>query len=586
MVLAIATPAMALIWEPHTPGFAGCPGSGQVLWEFTEPGCMPTSDVADPPYFFDPDVPNPTFGTSYTDGGPVVGWTWSGGVYTVNGEDGLNQPIPDRGDKQYMRMYFEIVHTIKESDDPSLIGFAMELWNRLDWPGCPTGANLIGDYDGYYFEPPTETFDLGGGWHQTYWVYDFSTDGSVGTQTFPDLHEATHTAALFGMLDEGDVTPFDMEEVYINYIWYNDADGSDIPIEDCVVLYESGKQPLIVDVNDIPVYEPKDTGGPPPAGPTDGQLQVSLAWPPGEGLGYPAFTATVVVDPDPNQEHVGSADFSFTKPVPPDPNGNVTLYFTQANWSQYQNVHVKATKDLLREGPETFKVEFTVTIDIADCNFGGPGCDPVTQTKGIKVVDNDIPFISAVPNAFALSEDDPCTPVCFNVRLSHLPTDDVYVLVVAEEWAFEEEMFIIDPSYEPATDPNKMKFTSGNYAVNQQICVYARDNDWLTEAWTQFIGGVVILTPYSEDVRYRVDWLQPDPYGFPIEVDDSGGEAEETIVNVLVEDNDCGSVGYPPYDVNEDCYVGLSEVATLYGQWLFCTDPYDDADACDKLWNF
>jgi hypothetical protein len=50
MVLAIATPAMALVWEPHTQGFAGCEGSGQVLWEFTEPGCMPTSAVANPPY--------------------------------------------------------------------------------------------------------------------------------------------------------------------------------------------------------------------------------------------------------------------------------------------------------------------------------------------------------------------------------------------------------------------------------------------------------------------------------------------------------------------------------------------------------
>ncbi len=292
MVLAIATPAMALEWDPHTQGFAGCPGSGQVLWEFTEAGCMPTSNVADPPYFFDPAVPNPTFGNSYeTEGGPVAGWTWSDGVYTVNGEDGLNQPIPDRGDKQYMRMYFEIVHTMVESDDPSLIGMGMELWNREDWAGCPEGADFIGEYNGIWFPTPTETFDLGGGWHQTYWTFDFSIDGSVGTEIFPDLHEATHTTFLIGMPDL-DVYPFDIEEAYINYIWYNNVDGSDIPTNDCLFLPDPGKKLLFVDSNDLPIYEPYDPpDGPPVEGPTDGQLQVSLTWRPsvivGETKIYP-----------------------------------------------------------------------------------------------------------------------------------------------------------------------------------------------------------------------------------------------------------------------------------------------------------
>ena len=586
MVLAIATPAMALIWEPHSPGFSGCPGSGQVLWEFTEPGCMPTSDVADTPYHFDPCVPDPVFGNSgAAEGGPVEGWTWSGGVYTVNGEDGLNQPIPDNSDgKQYLRMYVEVVHTITESGDLSLIGFALEIWDREDWSGCPEGAALTGTYDGYYFEEPTDTFDLGDGWHQSHWVFDFSTEVGAEFES-PILQDATHTAVLFGMLDEGNVYPFDLEEVFINYIWYDEADFSDIPTEDCECII-CREPPIITDSNDIPIYEPQDVDGPEPMGPTDGQLKVSLAWPPGEDLGYPAFTATVVVDPDPNHEHVGSADFSFTKPVPPDPNGNVTLYFTEANWDQYQNVHVEATEDLLKEGLETFTVELTITIDIDDPNFGGPGYDPVVETSSVRVVDNDIPYISVLPRGHlwkALKEKSPGVQRCANVRLSHVPTDDVEVRgeLASNFDILLENMVVMDPNFEEWTDPNHLLFTPGNYNVAQQICFEAIDDPCLAQAWLEWVPGVLLLNGISDDPRYNSEA--------------EGGELEDTMVNFNVQDNECGSVGYPPYDVNEDCYVDLSEVAALYGQWLYCTLPYDSAhlygpgvpslpNECDKSW--
>ena len=584
MVLAIATPAVALIWEPHTPGFAGCPGSGQVIWEFTEPGCMPTSDVADPPYFFDPCVPDPVFGTSYTDGGPVVGWTWSGGVYTVNGEDGLNQPIPDSGGKRYLRMYIEVVHTMVESDDPSLIGFAMEIWNRYDWSGCPTGAALGGDYDGYYFEPPIETFDLGGGWHQSYWVFDFSSE--VGAEFESSiLQEATHTAALFGMLDVGNVYPFDIEEVYINYIWYDNADGSDIPTEDCIVLPEPGKKPLFVDVNDIPIYEPQDADGPPPLGPTEGQLQVSLGWQPGEDPCYPndpcyyaaGFTATVVIDP--NTEGDGlNEDFTF---VGGDSTGSVTLIFDSNNWDDYQNVHVKATEDLLKEGLETFKVELTVTIDIADCNFGGIGCDPVVENSSVRVYDNDIPYISVLPTGHlwrVLTENSPGVQRCVDIRLSHKPCDpcnptDCHDVEVRGELASNfdillENMVVMDPNFEEWTDPNHLLFTPANYNQNQQICLEAIDDPCLAEAWLEWVPGVLLLNGISDDPRYNSEA--------------EGGELEETIVNFNVRDNECGSAGYPPYDLNEDCYVDLSEVAVLLADWLRCTEPH--VDGCKKSW--
>ena len=85
---------------------------------------MPTSEDADPPYYFDPRLTNPTFGTRY-EGGPA-NWTWSDGVYTVNDEGSLYQPISDRLGHNYLIQHLQVVHTMVESEDPSLIGLAIE----------------------------------------------------------------------------------------------------------------------------------------------------------------------------------------------------------------------------------------------------------------------------------------------------------------------------------------------------------------------------------------------------------------------------------------------------------------------------
>jgi len=149
----------------------------------------------------------------------------------------------------------------------------------------------------------------------------------------------------------------------------------------------------------------------------------------------------------------------------------------------------------------------------------------------------------------------------------------------------------MDPPLDVIGDPNKLKFTPDNYNTPQQICLEARDDPCLAEAWLEWVGGEIVFTPYSEDERYRVSWLTadgtdpPEDPCNPGELLPSGGEAEETVIGFNVQDNECGSVGYPPYDVNEDCYVDLSEVAALYGQWLLCTKPHDDAGECDKSWN-
>jgi len=52
---------------------------------------------------------------------------------------------------------------------------------------------------------------------------------------------------------------------------------------------------------------------------------------------------------------------------------------------------------------------------------------------------------------------------------------------------------------------------------------------------------------------------------------------------ILVQDNECGAIGFDAVDYNEDCRVGLADFAHYLAQWLICTEPHEDG--CDKLWN-
>ncbi|MHC4216087.1 MAG: hypothetical protein ACYSWP_22265 [Planctomycetota bacterium] len=567
IVLAIATPAVALIYPPHSPEFPCCDNSGQVIWEFLEDGCMPTSEVADPPYYFNPDLPNPTFGTRYLDGGPD--WTWSAGTYLVENEDSLNQPIPISDDKPYLRMFFEVTHTLVESEDESLIGMGLEVWGLQDWTGCPALSGNDGDIGpylgGYEFPVPTATFDVGGGWYQSYWEFDFSEDGSVGDEF--DLPEVSHTTAIIGMGDFG-AAGFQLEEVYLNYIWFAETDGSDIPTEDCESIVIASKKAIIANVPEK-LYEPQDDPCTPVAqGPTSGTLDVKLAWRPGENLGYPNFTATVLVDPDPNQEITYHSDFRLTDST--EPNDNVTLTFTQANWDTFQQVNVVITDDQELEGTEVTNVEYVVTIDIDDPNFGGPGYDPVSKKRGFVIVDNDIPFIAyelvdpCKPLVGTLTENDPCIPVCVGVRLSHIPDSDVDVFVFRESefGLLLDTMSAMDPPLGEADDPNRLTFTPANYRTLQNICIEAFDDEDRPDAESEWIPGVIIMEPSSEDARYDLEG-------------ESDFAIEALELDFDVQDNECGAWGFDPMDTNEDCVVSLSEIVAVYADWQNCTDPYD-----------
>jgi hypothetical protein len=619
MVLAIATPAMALEYPDVAPDFTGCDNSAWVVWEFLTDDCNPSSEDYSPPYAYSPEPVDPiTFGSRHWDdptddagwGGSYDEdlWTYSDGKYSVEAEDSFNQSIPHRGGKAFLRQYFQVVHTMPEGADPcelGLIGLGLELWDMSvyeeeGWTGCPVGyEGLAGDGyiggDNYKAPDKDLSVDHGNGWHTSVWVTDFWQDTECTTKYAAvdsiDLDAATHAVCIIGMDLDRPAQIYQIEEIILDFIWFDEVDGSDIPTQ-CCICRDGGEPVVIVEPNDIPVYEPQDTGGPPPMGPTDGQLQISLAWRPGEDPCYPndpghyapEFTVTVLIDPDPNNEHVGNSDFSFTKPVPPDPNGNVTLTFDETNWDVYQNVVVEATADLLREGTESSSVKFTVTIDIDDPNFGSDPCEPVTRTYSIAVGDNDIPYISVLPFGQLMdifTENDPGVERCVNVTLSHKPCPDpcnpetCYEVEVRAEATSEFEIileqFIMDPNFEDWTDPNHLLFNKDNYNVNQQVCFKVLDDEEHPDTDLEWIPGTVLFNGISDDIRYQSV--------------DEDGELEPTGVNFNIQDNDCGAWGYDILDINEDCYVGIEDAATLFGQWLFCTDPYDDDGMCDKVWN-
>lgn len=63
----------------------------------------------------------------------------------------------------------------------------------------------------------------------------------------------------------------------------------------------------------------------------------------------------------------------------------------------------------------------------------------------------------------------------------------------------------------------------------------------------------------------------------------------ERIVQIDVEDNECGACGYMRMDVagggpdgqgnpTPDCYVDIQDVAEMASRWLSCSDPQDNCE--------
>jgi len=587
MVLAIAAPSLADDLNP--PDWAGAPGTIYGIWNFNVES--PSGDTDDPaenrgdypeegkmvPHDTNPDPDEHTYtydtvgAHKYMIQTEAYDWSW-----LASYEEREGVIFTEEGLGFYMNNF--------EGDGTKLIRLQITWWPSeeaefVDWyVGWNNDTEEMGPLDPSELLV-AEEIDLDDGWrHSTYEIEipdDNPSDEAIWVGTW-----GNNTA---------------IDQVVIDTICYS---GDEPPV--------GPGRPVTVDTSDMPVYEPADPCGPPQAGSVTGQLFVNLTWQPsaihdGEP-NYIPFTATVVIDP--NEGPGLHEDFKFSDST--NPNGTITLTFDEAGWSTPQPVNVEALADLDREGDQRYPIELTVTIDIADPDFGNP--TPVIVESSVVVVDNDIPYISVLPVdpcsplMGTLSENEPCVPVCVNVTLSHLPTDDVYVLVERESYydILLDSMSVMDPPLDIG-DPNRLTFTvSGNptwipgtmtsdWDVPQQICLEARDDPCLAGAWLEWVGGEIVFTPYSEDERYRISWLTADGTDPPEDpcgpgLLPSGGEAELTTVDFTVQDNECGAVGYADMDFNEDCRVGLADfVDIIYAQWLYCTDPYEAG--CDMAWN-
>jgi hypothetical protein len=136
-------------------------------------------------------------------------------------------------------------------------------------------------------------------------------------------------------------------------------------------------------------------------------------------------------------------------------------------------------------------------------------------------------------------------------------------------------------------DPCVATMTS-SWHKPQTIRVYADDNDNLGGYGVRYPEGEITFTPFSEDVRYLIESLNPDGTTVVQDPCITGTETSDgigivTTLDVTVEDNDCGARGYDPADIsgggeegNEpDCIVGLADVAQLIKEWGMCTEPFD-----------
>ncbi len=595
MCFVLCSVAVADDLDP--PDWAGAPGtiygvwgfgvdapSGDAGWpdDYPEEGLMTSHD-------FNPD-PEEFGETSDTEGAhQYMINLWAGGEEEESVWHDEHNDYPGRqGILEVMMMSFDMYNFA--GDGTKLIRL------QVTWAGTKPPEL------GWGWEPP-ETEDSGA-W-DAYVVNEIVIDENW---THTTLEVEIDSNPEFEFIEFGFDSITYIDQVVIDTICY---DGESLPVG----TPRAGgavKTEIVYDPNITTIYEPQDPEefGPPPPGPVVGNFGVKLGWRPGEdpcNLGTYFKHVEVTITLDPNTEGDKDHDDYFIWGGDPV-DGTITLVFDANNYDILQKVNIEAIKDLDREGNETYTLGFTSAC-LQDPNFDNDPCSPVTQTLSITVIDNDVRHVSALPTRITLSETDagdPCGTKEIEVRLSHPPSDTVYVLVWGDEWAFEEEMFIIDPNFEDWMplygEPNRLTFTATTWGGGScpeynettmtscwnkplTIQVHAKDNDWVTEPDVTNIGGLVVFTPYSEDLEYCVDWLEADPYGFPLEVTDSGGIAEEAEVTVVVEDDDCGAKGYDIADINEDCVVNLGDLAVFFNQWLSCTQPYDDDGVCGRLWN-
>jgi hypothetical protein len=506
MILAIATPALAV-----DPNWVGAPGSMYLSWTYDEapPGELfgeeggmldapDEQEVTPHPTREGPEDLQEEFLEEFAGEYPELDFT---GIY---GWHGFVEPFDFRVTPSWAEEfatrdgvltgvgYFGFYINNFEFNTTGHKDFSVQVtWYLQDGTLPAPLWFYIDDSEGVagFTEESIEEIDVGGGWTRSTFYMSTQDPCTMWGDDVNPSYEYIEIGAD-DPCDLGRTWVLAIDEVAIHTICY---EGDEPP------LGPGGDGTIVVEPNITSIYEPFDAGGPPVQGPVVGNFGVKLGW-------MPAEPNTVYVTVDPNGEGDGpNEDYKIQGA---DPDATVTLAFNQSNWDELQKVRIEAIEDLDREGSEIHLLELTSSTDETN---GDPNFRDGWFRMILTVVDNDTRYLSVLPDEIELSENqappDPCGTKCFDVRLSHQPDAKVGVWVNAEGDAFSEDekltMFIIDPNFEQYpplyADPNRMTFTTSNWDLEQTICVHAKDNNKLFQAWQRYVEGSVVLTPFSED---------------------------------------------------------------------------------------
>jgi hypothetical protein len=357
------------------------------------------------------------------------------------------------------------------------------------------------------------------------------------------------------------------------------------------------KNPIVIDPNQMLVYE---------TGETEGNFEVSLKFPPmGQGSpGNPDFTPlTVNIIVDPNG-YGGGTSPDITLIGGSGPHNRITFTRTIADWNTPKVIRFKAIDDAIAEPPSLIEAQNIVVwaepVATTEPNWSRPVAQ---KNAGGSVWDNDQADIlfTVTPSR----QNTPKNPVTGPVQLWEEPKlllgspqikwrkigvtlqvpplidgdpcqpSSVKLQAVVEGDIAGDNLPLTTPTlpYQETDDPNGLIFTAANYNVSQTIQIWGNDDDVLQVEGAEADG----------DEDYQATLV--------VTVVDDGGDSRftdlERIVDIDIEDNECGAYGILPMDVSNshyitdpnwaeddpDCYVDIYDVIRMAKRWLNCTDP-------------
>jgi hypothetical protein len=223
----------------------------------------------------------------------------------------------------------------------------------------------------------------------------------------------------------------------------------------------------------------------------------------------------------------------------------LTLTFDGTNWSVPQTVTVQAVDDTVANGHATSALNFDITS--TDPDFDGGWVYPDID---VSIVDNETPdlILNSHTSTSSIGEvnkhDRVINSASYDIVLSSQPSAEVTVGIAD----------IADPN-KVEVNPASVTFTSSNWDTPVQVTAMAtEDSD---------------LTGFSDATS-----LKHSAISFDLDYD---GQIKN--VDVVVLNDECGSWGYHPVDLNKDCEVNFLDLSMLASYWLNCTTPYQTG--CD-----